>query len=359
MSINVTKTFLPPFDEYVAMLKKAWDTGFVTNGGILLQELESELKKKLGTPNLLVCSNGTIVLQMALKALGITGEVITTPFSYVATTTAILWEQCTPVFVDINEQNFCIDASKIEEAITEKTQAILATHVYGHPCDIDAIADIAGRHDLKVIYDAAHAFGSMYKGRSVMGFGDVSTCSFHATKLFHMVEGGCVISPDKDVFERLGLYRAFGHVGEDYYDIGINAKNSELHAAMGLCNLNYLDQILARQKHNWEVYATALKGTKYQMLEISADISYNYAYFPLVLHSAESLKRVLKALNEQDVWPRRYFNPALNRLPYIAYQPCSVAESIAERVICLPVYYELSETDQMRIVEILLKYQTD
>ena len=182
--INVTQTYLPPFEEYSAMLKRAWDNGWVTNNGILVQELETKLKTFLGLDNLLFCANGTIVLQMVLKALGITREVITTPFSYVATLNAILWEGCTPVFADIGPDTFCIDAEKIEEAITENTEAILATHVYGFPCDVDAIQRIADKHQLKVIYDGAHAFGCSYKGKSLLDFGDISTCSFHATKIF-------------------------------------------------------------------------------------------------------------------------------------------------------------------------------
>src|SRR4051812_13653924 len=215
--INVTKTFLPPFEEYCAVLKRAWDKGWITNNGELVRELEEKLKQYLGVKNLLLCNNGTVALQIALKALNVKGEVITTPFSYVATTGVILWENCTPVFVDIDENNFCIDAFKIEDAITDKTSAIFATHVYGHPCDIDAIQKIADKYNLKVIYDGAHAFGTQYKGKSIFNYGDAATCSFHATKLFHTAEGGCIITNDEALAQQVKLHHQFGHIADYHF----------------------------------------------------------------------------------------------------------------------------------------------
>ena len=223
--INVTKTYLPPFEEYTRILKRAWDKAWITNNGELVQELEQKLKEYLGVKHLLFTTNGTVVLQMALKAYNITGEVITTPFSYVATTNVLLWEKCTPVFADIDLHTFCIDPDKIEALITEHTQAILATHVYGYPCAVEKIEAIAAKHKLKVIYDGAHAFGAMYKEKALLGYGDISTCSFHATKLFHTVEGGCIICHDEETYNKLFLYRSFGHIGDDYYSVGINGKN--------------------------------------------------------------------------------------------------------------------------------------
>ena len=353
--INVTKTFLPPYNEYVATLKRAWDKAWITNNGELLVELELKLKRYLGLNNLLFCSNGTIVLQMALKALDIRGEVITTPFSYVATTTALLWENCTPVFVDINENNFCIDADKIEASITANTTAILATHVYGYPCDIEAIGNIAVRYGLKVIYDAAHAFGTSYKNKSIFQYGDISTCSFHATKVFHTGEGGCIVTNDDKLSNKLLLYRQFGHLGDDYYSMGINGKNSEFHAAMGICNLKYIGGILQRRKKQWLYYADLLRDTYYKIPDIDADVDYNYAYFPLVFESETALLKTMALLKTKDVLPRRYFHPALNTLPYISYQPCPVAESISKRVICLPLFYELLEEEQSMIIETVLQ----
>jgi len=353
--INVTKTFLPPFDEYAAVLKRAWDKGWITNKGELVLELEEKLKKYLDVKHLLFCSNGTIALQIAIKALNLKGEVLTTPFSYVATTSAILWENCTPVFVDINEDDFCIDVSKIEAAITERTEAILATHVYGNACNVEAIERIALQHHLKVIYDGAHAFGTNYKERSVLSYGDISTCSFHATKLFHTAEGGCIITNDDAVAQTAILYRQFGHLDEDYYTMGINGKNSELHAAMGICNLKYIEEILESRRQQWLYYKQVFEGEDYQLLKIAAGIKYNYSYFPLTFKTEGGLLEAMSNLNEKGIKPRRYFYPSLNTLPYINYQPSPVSESIAKRVLCLPLFYGLSKEEQFIIANIILE----
>ena len=356
--INVTKAFLPPMEEYTAILNRAWDKAWITNNGILVQELEQKLKEYLGLKHLLFCNNGTIVLQMALKAMNLTGEVITTPFSYVATTNALLWENCTPVFVDIDEHTFCIDATKIESAITGRTQAILATHVYGYPCDVELIEKIALKHGLKVIYDAAHAFGTMVNGRSLLSYGDISTCSFHATKLFHTGEGGCITCNDDALAEKLLLYRSFGHLGDNYYSIGINGKSSELHAAMGLAVFPYISDILVSRKKQSQLYQRLLAdaGLGY-LAEARKNCIYNYAYFPVVFHSEEKLKQVVTALNDKNIFPRRYFYPALNTLPYLSSvkQHCPVAESIAVRVLCLPLYFDLSEEDQKNVAQTILQ----
>ena len=345
-------------EEYTAILKRAWDKAWITNNGILVQELEQKLKEYLGIKNLLFCNNGTIVLQMALKALNITGEVITTPFSYVATTNSLLWENCTPVFVDIDAHTFCIDASKIEPAITEKTQAILATHVYGYPCDVEMIEQIASKYDLKVIYDAAHAFGTEVNGKSLLSCGDISTCSFHATKLFHTGEGGCIICNDDTLAEKLLLYRSFGHLGDNYYSIGINGKSSELHAAMGLAVLPYMKDILASRKKQSLFYQTLLANSGLGFLpEAGNNCLFNFAYFPVVFHSEEELKYVMSALNNKNIFPRRYFYPSLNTLPYLApaKQHCPISESISPRVLCLPLYFDLSEEEQKNIAQTILQ----
>ena len=348
--INVTKTYLPPFEEYTAVLKRAWDKGWITNNGELVQELEQHLKDFLGVKNLLFTGNGTIVLQMALKALNISKEVITSPFSYVATTNAVLWEGCTPVFVDIDPHTFCIDARKIEAAITPATQAILATHVYGIPCDVEAIEAIAKKHKLKVIYDGAHAFGCTYKGRSLLSYGDISTCSFHATKLFHTVEGGCIIANDESIARQLMLYRQFGHVYDDYFTIGINGKNSEFHAAMGLCVLPKVPAIIAGRKKITAQYNDALQRLLQQPL-LPADTHYNYAYYPVVFKSEEKLLKTAAALKLQDIAGRRYFYPSLNTLSFVQYQPCTVSESLSKKVLCLPLYIGLKEQEVAAIIQ--------
>jgi len=352
--INVTKTFLPPFEDYTAVLKRAWDKGWITNRGELVKELEERLKEYLGVKNLLFCNNGTVALQIALKALNIKGEVITTPFSYVATTGVILWENCTPVFVDINENNFCIDATQIEESITDKTSAILATHVYGHPCDIDAIQKIADKYNLKVVYDGAQAFGTQYKGKSVFNYGDAATCSFHATKLFHTAEGGCIVTNNDELAETMRLYHQFGHVADDHFCMGINGKNSELHAALGLCNLNYIDGIVSMRKEQWQYYHSLLKNSGFELLHIRSEDEFNFSYFPVVFKTEESLLETIALLKEKKIMPRRYFYPSLNTLHYINYKATPVSESIAQRVMCLPLYYQLNKKDQLIISEIVL-----
>lgn len=348
--INVTKTYLPPFEAYTAVLKRAYDTGWITNNGELVLELEAKLKAYLGVQNLLFTNNGTLPLQMALKALNITKEVITTPFSYVATTNAIIWEGCQPVFVDIDPQTFCIDASKIEAAITIDTQAILATHVYGISCDVDAIEAIAKKHRLKVIYDGAHAFGCTYKGKSLLSYGNISTCSFHATKLFHTVEGGCIISHDDAIANQLMLYRQFGHVYDDYYSVGINGKNSEFHAAMGLCVLPEMENIVEARKIISAQYDAAL-GSLIQRPVMDKGLTFNYSYYPVVFENEAQLLAVSENLKQHGVSGRRYFYPSLNELPFLQKQSCPVSEDISRRVLCLPLYVGLAADEVKMIVD--------
>jgi dTDP-4-amino-4,6-dideoxygalactose transaminase len=346
--INVTKTYLPPFDEYAAILKRAWDKGWITNHGELVQELEANLKASLGTEHLLFCSNGTIVLQMAIKALGLTKEIITTPFSYVATANAIAWEGCTPVFTDIEPETFTLDPAKIEEAITENTEAILATHVYGFPCKVEAIETIAQKHNLKVIYDGAHAFGATYKERALLSYGDISTCSFHATKLFHTVEGGLVVCNNEDLYRQLLLYRSFGHVGDDYFSLGINGKNSELHAAMGLCLLPKVPGFIAERKKLFQQYCEAIGHLVAIMNshETMEGLQWNYAYLPVVMKNSLQRDILLSALAAKDIFARKYFAPSLNTLDFYPEKyPCPVSEDIAGRIVCLPFYVGMTDEE--------------
>jgi dTDP-4-amino-4,6-dideoxygalactose transaminase len=356
--INVTKTFLPPFNEYVTVLKKAWENEWITNNGELVRELEMKLKEYLDVDYLLYTGNGTIALQMALKVFNITKEVITTPFSYVATTNAILWEECTPVFVDIDPSTLCIDAEKIESAITKDTQAILATHVYGIPCDVEKIKSIAERHNLKVIYDGAHSFGCQFKGKSLLSYGDISTCSFHATKLFHTVEGGAVICNNKDLYQQLYLYRSFGHIGDDYFSIGINGKNSEFHASMGLVNLKHIGKILIQRKALSEYYDRKLKELNITKPILRPELLYNYSYHPIIFETETQLLRGIDNLKSISVNPRRYFYPSLNKLPFlekVATMP--ISEDISRRILCLPLFYDLKKEDIDHICLQLLKSQ--
>lgn len=353
--INVTKSYLPDIQNYIKIIEGIWQSHHLTNRGPLVQQLEQDICNKLGIGHLLFVSNGTIAIQLAIKALGISGEVITTPFSYVATTNSILWEGCTPVFCDISESTFCIDADKIEALITPATTAILATHVYGIPCDTEKIERLAQRHGLKVIYDAAHAFGVTYLNQSILSYGDASTCSFHATKLFHTVEGGSVTARDPEVAKTLSLYHSFGHIGDNYYTQGINGKNSEFHAAMGLCNLPMLADLIASRKKASELYGTALSSANISRPSVPAGTGYNYAYYPVVFESEQRLLAVKELLFKNDINTRRYFYPSLNQLPFLTENfPCPISEDLSKRVLCLPLYHGI-ETEVIEKVCKLIK----
>lgn len=344
--INVTKPFLPPKEEYQQLLEGIWERNWLTNNGPLVNDLELKLKEYLGLDHLLYLNNGTIALQIAIKALGLKGEIITTPFSYVATTSSIVWEGCTPVFTDIDAKTFNIDPAKIEAAITKNTTAILATHVYGNPCDIDAIQKIADKHGLKVIYDAAHCFGTTYKGKSVFAYGDVSTTSFHATKLYHTIEGGAVITKDPELLKKMAFMRNFGHNGpDDFAEVGINGKNSEFHAAMGLVNLKHIDRILTSRKELSAYYNLKLQKTELQKPEIEKDTDYNYAYYPVVFATEEQLLTAVKLMNDQNIFPRRYFYPLLSNFFTKEKYDLPVSDSISKRILCLPLFEGLQQEE--------------
>lgn len=343
--INVTKTFLPPIDEYFDKIKTIWESNWITNQGPLAGELESKLKEYLGVKNLLLVSNGTIALQIAIKALELKNEIITTPYSYVATTSSILWENCTPVFCDIEDKTFCIDADKIENLITDKTTGILATNVYGFPCDYEKIKTIADKHGLKVIYDGAHSFGVKINGDSVFNFGDISTVSFHATKLFHTIEGGAIITNDEKLSAKMFLYRAFGHLDDDHYSVGINGRTSEFNAAMGLCNLPRINDFINRRKDINILYRRLLSNSGLKFPVIPDNTEYNYSYFPVIFKSEEQMLFIKDKLSENNINTRRYFYPSLNKLPYLKGNSCPLSESTAKRVLCLPLYYELSNEE--------------
>lgn len=353
--INVTKTFLPPQEEYNTILKRAWGTGWMTNRGVLVKELEAKLQAYLSVPNIITMTNGTLPLQIAIKALGLTGDIVTTPFSYIATTSSIVWEGCIPVFVDIHPEYLTIDETKIEAAITSKTSAILATHVFGNPCHIEAIEAIAKKHNLKVIYDAAHSFGVTYNGQSIFNFGDVSTCSFHATKLFHTGEGGALFC-GSEYYNTMFSHHNFGHDGpEDFDGLGINAKMSEPQAAMGLAVLPYMDMILAERQKVVTIYETALNSLPIQQLKIRAHTEWNYSYYPVIFETEKQLLQVVQALETQSIFPRRYFYPSLNTIDYVKGQTMPISESVCKRVLCLPLYVGLTTEAIETIISILKK----
>lgn len=348
--IYVTKSFMPPENEYFAYVEQIYKNEQLTNQGPLLRELENKLSGFLGVKNFQYVTNGTIALQLALQALDIKDdEIITTPFSYVATTSSILWERCKPVFVDIEPDNFTIDTQKIEEKITPQTKAIMPVHVFGYACNVEKIQKIADSHGLKVIYDAAHAFGSKFNGKSLLGYGDISTCSFHATKLFHTIEGGACITKDDEISKKLELIKKFGHQGDEHICLGINGKQSEFNAAMGLANFPYINDIIGKRKQICELYDELLSGIVKRPKE-QDNLEYNYAYYPVLFKNEEELLKVFEKLNAEGIYPRRYFYPSLNKLPYLeSYQSCPISEDICSRIACLPLYPTLSNNEVIRI----------
>ena len=352
MVINVTKTFLPPLDQYVKYLQGIWERGHLTNHGPLVNELEVKLKDFLGVKHLFYVNNGTTALQIAIKALDAKDEIITTPFSYVATTSSIVWENATPIFVDIDDTTFSINTNLIESAITSRTTAILATHVYGLPCNVEAIGSIAEKYKIKIIYDAAHAFGVKYKGQSILNFGNISTLSFHATKLFHTIEGGAIVTDDDDLAHRISYMRNFGHKGqEEFWGLGINGKSSEVHAAMGLCLLPSMKDIIEARKQSHKIYSSLLKGLALQIVKAPIDTEWNFSYFPVVFDSEKTLLAIRDSLNSLFIYPRRYFYPSLSSLNYVKSGLTPVADQVSSRVLCLPLYFDLQVDDIRRICE--------
>lgn len=353
--IPVTKPFLPPYHKYETQLKRIWENNWLTNMGPLSLELEGKLQAHLQVSHLLFVTNGTVALQMAIKALDLKGEIITTPFSFVATTSTIVWEGCTPIFVDINKDSLNIDASKIEAAISPHTSAILATHVYGNPCDIEVIEKIALKHNLKVIYDGAHAFGVQYKGRSVFEYGDISICSLHATKLYHSTEGGLIMCKAESVAKKLKYIRNFGISGFDTFsELGINGKNSEFHAAMGLTNLNFIDQIHQKRKELTEVYNEKLSNKNLSFPKWNGYANKNYAYYPVLFKDEKTLLQTVDLLNSKDIQTRRYFYPSLaSALPYLGRKEMPITDEISKQVLCLPFYYDLDFEEINKICNLI------
>jgi dTDP-4-amino-4,6-dideoxygalactose transaminase len=359
--IPVTKPFLPPQEAYSKYLTGIWQRQWLTNMGPLASELEMKLKEYLKVNHILFVTNGTVALQMAIKALGLKGEIITTPFSFVATASSIVWEGCTPVFVDIDENSLNIDSTKIEAAITDKTTAILATHVYGNPCDVEVIEEIAGKHDLKVIYDGAHAFGVRVNSKSIFEYGDISICSLHATKLYHSIEGGLLFTKDAGLLKKLAYMRNFGFDGpEAFAELGINGKNSEFHAAMGLVNLDFMPEIHQKRKGITERYDEKLKNLKARRPVWHAQSENNFAYYPIVFESEGLMLKCVENLKIHEIFTRRYFYPSLaNILPYLEPKTLEVTDNIAKCVLCLPLFPELTLEEVDLISRLLLRIQNN
>ena len=358
--IPVTKPYLPNREKLNQYIDGIYERNWLTNNGPLVQELTQRLASYLGVENLLLVSNGTLALQVAYHALGITAadkpEAITTPFTFIATASSLKWQGVEPVFTDIDADTWCLDPAKIEDKITANTKAIVPVHVFGNACDVEAIDTIAQKYNLKVIYDAAHAFGVTFKDKSLLAYGDAATLSFHATKLFHSIEGGAIVFKHKEDLDRAKKAINFGIVGPEEIDsLGINAKMNEFQAAMGLCVLDELENNLSSRSAVWNTYAEVL-GTQFQLQKIHPGVQYNYAYFPVVFDTAEQATQVLNALKENDVIARRYFYPSLDTVDYFQieeHQPLS--KDIASRILCLPIYDDLDNKTQNRIISLIQK----
>lgn len=357
--IYVTQPFLPPLDEFKPYLEQIWESKWLTNGGPFHQELEKRLADYLGVDHLALFANGTLALITALQALRITGEVITTPFSFVATAHSLLWNGIKPVFVDIYPETFNLDPEKIEAAITPHTTAIMPVHVYGKPCNVEKIQKIADTYGLKVIYDAAHAFGVKYKDAGLLQHGDLSTMSFHATKIFSTFEGGAIVCPDAKTKARIDDLKNFGfHDEVTVVAPGINAKMNEMQAAFGLLQLKHIDKAIERRKEIDAQYREQLSHVNGIFIPIlPADTIYNYAYFPILIEKGYPLTRdeLNDKLRRQGIFPRRYFYPLISEFPMYRGLPSAeqfnlpTAKKIADQVLCLPIYPDLKE-EQINVI---------
>lgn len=361
--IPVTKPYLPNREKLNQYLDGIYERNWLTNNGPLAQELTSRLEEYLGVENLLLVSNGTLALQIAYRALGINepvngkaAEAVTTPFTFIATASSLKWDGIQPVFADIDPETWCLAPENIEAKITPQTRAIVPVHVFGNACDVSAIDAIAQKHDLKVIYDAAHAFGVNYEGESLLKHGDAATLSFHATKLFHTGEGGAIIFKRKEDLERAKRMINFGITGpETIEELGINAKMNELQAAMGLCVLDEMEENLKARAAVWHHYEQALSQTL-QLQAKPQEIDYNYAYFPVVFKSEEQTVRIIATLKENGVLARRYFYPSLESVKCLdAETDQPVSEDIASRILCLPIFNGLPLRECERIVNLALR----
>lgn len=364
-TINVVSPSLPPLEEYVEEISSMWETGILTHTGPKHVKLQKELEEYFGVANVVLFANGHLALELGLEAMGVTGEVITTPFTFGSTTQAILRNGLTPVFCDIKENDYTMDGDKIEALITDKTSAILPVHVYGNMCEDEKIRDIARRHGLKVIYDAAHAFGEVYKGTNAANLGDMSMFSFHATKVFNTVEGGCLAFADGSMVQHLNGLKQFGQIvgTEQAPYIGTNAKMTEMHAAMGLCNMKHIGEYIARRKKVVEQYRKRLTGVQgIRLCPVQEGVVSNYAYFPVVFEEQKSgvgREAVIKKLADNDIHVRKYFYPLTSDLECCRklglHAEVPVARYISDRVLTLPCYSELALEDVDRICDLVLE----
>ena len=358
--VNVTKSALPPLEEYVAYLREIWDTRWMTNDGKFVRLLEERLRQYLGARNMVLVNNGTSAMHLASRAIKLKGEVITTPFTFAATTNVLLWEGLIPVFADIDPETFNINPADVEEKITNKTCAILAVHVYGNPCNVGRLQKIANEHNLKLIYDGAHAFGVEHEKRPITEYGDITTLSFHATKVFNTIEGGAIVAKDEKMVEKLKLLRNHGIKSEEEVIVpGTNAKMNEFQAIMGLCNLKYIDENIRRRKKIYEHYKKGLDGkVKFQRITAS---KYNYAYMPVCFADLKTRDEIYSELVKNGITPRKYFFPLTtdfdyykkDRVDLVKKYRLKEASEISNRVLCLPIYPDLQMSNVDRVIRII------
>jgi len=354
LKINVTKTYLPSKEKYQKYVDKIYESGWITNNGPLVQELEKRLAEYLDVKNIVLVANGTLALEVAYRVLDLKGEVLTTPFSFVATTTSLINCGLKPLFCDIDTASLNLDPQNMQELINEKTSAIVPVHVFGNACNVEEIAKIAKKNNLKIIYDAAHAFGVKYKNRSLLSYGDISTLSFHATKLFHTIEGGALIIDDDKLAKKARNIINFGiESAESITNLGTNAKMNEFEAAMGLCILDDIKELQSKRKILYDIYIKELnKIVKFPQQNSESTI--NYSYFPIILKDDKERLTVEKALQTKEVFPRRYFYPSLDTLNFIEpKQFCSISRDISTKILCLPLYSELTVNEQKMIIKII------
>lgn len=362
--ITVTQPCLPPLDEFVPYLEKIWETKWLTNNGPLHQQLETELTEYLGVKYISLFSNGTLALISALQALNITGEVITTPFSFVATTHALWWNKITPVFVDVDPEYMNLDPSKVEDAITEKTTAILPVHVYGNPCPVEKIQEIADKYQLKVIYDAAHAFGVKKNGVSILNYGDLSVLSFHATKVYSTIEGGAIICHTPEMKHHIDNLKNFGFRGELIVEEpGINAKLNEIQAAYGLLQLKYIDSFIEKRRRIAILYRNLLHSIpSIRFLSDMENVTHSYSYFPILIDESIfgiSRNDLYNQLQQHDIFTRRYFYPLISTFePYKNLISANtnnipIATKISQQILCLPIYVNMEDEDIYFIVNVI------
>ncbi|MDW5562351.1 MAG: DegT/DnrJ/EryC1/StrS family aminotransferase [Methanomassiliicoccus sp.] len=353
--IPVTRPYLPDKDKYLGYVERCYQSNQLTNNGPLVQELKARLEEYLGVRYLLLVANGTLALQIAYQALGVTGKAITTPFTYVATSSSLRWEGISPIYADIDAGTLNLSPDKARKAVEPKVTALVPVHVYGNPCDVEAFEQMADDHDLSVIYDAAHAFGVRLKDRSVLRCGDASVLSFHATKVFHTIEGGAVVFKREEDYEMACRLINFGFDGDRIVDVGINAKMSELHAAMGLTMLDEMDALLEKRREVHERYEDALSG-RFEVPRWNEAATRNYAYYPVLLPSEHDLEVTQRRLNEAGIFPRRYFYPSLDT---VGYMPpggeAPVSRDRACRVLCLPIYPTLAPESQEKVISMMVQ----